>query len=258
MIRKVFHPVTVIAATFALMRKEGWISKKDADLIGGSSTAEKVVLMFRGSAAYSIPEVTERDTFMANDAVAWLMKRRQEAQHERIPPYERQVAAVLDHCLQEGGVNIDGHPHWDGSTVHNYMGTVASAAVVYRDGVPKDRRKRAWGGLIGSRAVGEVGDVLTDFVVTVTHVKTKGPKLRGERYVTEYDYKLLDELGNAYKWFGTSTQMGEGSKVLIKRGRIVRHEDYRGVMFTVLTRCKADHFMTHKELARLAVKKETN
>ncbi|UBU12930.1 hypothetical protein [Nonomuraea gerenzanensis] len=233
-----FHPVTVLAVAFALIRTQGWVSKEDADKRDEVGTAERVVWVFKG--IEPMPDILTRDITMANDAVSWYMTRR--TGHADVTAYEREVAAAIWWSLTDGGVWVNGRPSLSGKTIVYSMAKIASGAIAYRDGVRKAQRKQTWKSLSASQRVGKPNEVLTDFVVTVTHVRAKTREFTGRdgepNVKTLHTYKLLDDLGNAYKWFETTTRLAEGQRVLIKRARIVRYETYSGVEFTILTRCK--------------------
>lgn len=242
-----YHPVTVLAVAFALIRTEGWLSRSEADQYGAISTGDKVIAAFMGQDA--MPAVQARDIAQANDAVAWFLERRQDNSQTN---YERQVSQEIWLSLREGGVWVDGRPSADGKQVLYNMAKIAAGAVAYRDGVKKAHRKKTWLGLAASKRVGKPGEVLTDLLVTVTHARSKTVDYKdrhGQSHVKVLNtYKLSDHLGNAYKWFETTTKLVEGQAVLITRGRIVRHETYSGVEFTVLTRCKTQPALTDAEL----------
>jgi hypothetical protein len=56
--------------------------------------------------------------------------------------------------------------------------------------------------------------------------------------LTVQNYKLVDEQGNAYKWWGTDKVIAVGNSVTIEHAEIVKHEVYDGITFTVITRCR--------------------
>jgi hypothetical protein len=59
------------------------------------------------------------------------------------------------------------------------------------------------------------------------------------KYGTVYRYSFVTENGDVVKWFASGRQenTGNGSKVQI-RGTVKKHEEYKGMQQTILTRCK--------------------
>lgn len=81
--------------------------------------------------------------------------------------------------------------------------------------------------------VGTKGDKLT-LSVTIKMVRF----MEG-MYGTRTLYKMVDDQGNLFEWWTTSTPLGEevGATFTIK-GSVKGHEEFKGTKATVLTRCK--------------------
>lgn len=79
--------------------------------------------------------------------------------------------------------------------------------------------------------VGTVGEKI-DFEVKAIALVTSFDTQFG----TTYLYEMEDVAGNIYKWFASNSYSVEGVKSV--RGTVKKHEEYRGVKGTVLTRCK--------------------
>lgn len=82
-----------------------------------------------------------------------------------------------------------------------------------------------------SEFVGEVGERI-DIAIRVE----RKSNFDG-RYGTTNVYKMVDESGNIYSWFTTTSPMEAGKNYII-RGTVKEHTRYKNEKQTVLTRCK--------------------
>lgn len=81
-----------------------------------------------------------------------------------------------------------------------------------------------------SKWIGEVGERLTDLKLMVKYVNGFDGQF-GFTYV----YKMEDEDGNQFTWF-TQKSLEQGQSYIV-RGTVKKHDEFRGVKQTVLTRC---------------------
>lgn len=79
---------------------------------------------------------------------------------------------------------------------------------------------------------GEVGDKLEIQCSSFKCISTFD-----NMYGTTWLYKFTDESGNIYTWFASSPVQDE-DKVIAIKGTVKKHEEYKGVKQTIMTRCK--------------------
>jgi hypothetical protein len=84
-----------------------------------------------------------------------------------------------------------------------------------------------------SEYVGGVGERFEGVLSVLSTFDSEG------YYGTTRIVKMKDEGGNVFVWFASSLpDVNSGDKVLIK-GRVKKHEEYRGVKQTTLTNCRS-------------------
>jgi hypothetical protein len=234
------HVVTVIALACAHIRAHGWVSEDDGRARGTPGTAELVARALLDPAGDGA-DVSEQDVDQANDAVRWLLRRRYEPD-TRTPVYETRLAAQIWWALTEADGRVPVRRPNDQAQpaqADTNVAHIASAAVVYRDGLKKAARRTTWESLRNSRPIGKSGDRLGPISLTVTHATPMNKEFGGKPR-TVHNYKLIDTEGNAYKWWHASKALLEGQEIQVTRCTVRNHEVYEGVTFTVIIRCNLE------------------
>jgi hypothetical protein len=86
---------------------------------------------------------------------------------------------------------------------------------------------------VASQHVGTVGERIKNMSVVITFVSFS----EGTYGITTI-VKMQDEAGNVLTWFASGTQQLEIGKKIILTGTVKKHDEYRSIKQTVLTRCK--------------------
>jgi hypothetical protein len=60
---------------------------------------------------------------------------------------------------------------------------------------------------------------------------------------TTWLYKFTDEAGNVFTWFASSP-VNDEDKVLTIKDTVKKHEEYKGIKQTVMTRCRVVAYQT--------------
>jgi len=195
-------------------KENGWLSRTAAREQGrdGASTADGAMARLRppfGSPRR--PELpNEEELTRARSALAWACAL------EPTSDYEHNIHAVA----------------LTGSVEGRTLGLAASIWVAYERAMSREveRRKRA---ASVSTHQGTVGGKLANLILTVEKVVD----LESE-WGASHLHIMRDEAGNSYKWFATSERLDPGDVRRVS-GTVKKHEEYKGVKATLLTRCGA-------------------
>ena len=204
--------VRFLAFTAHIVREMGWVSK-GAAMGGLLPTAERVASSLRARPGNSdYVETVDADWAEAQDALAWALTIPMTTTND----YLANVLAVA-----RRGV-IDNKAH----------GIAASIIPAYqREQNRLVAERLRCESSAGSIYVGTVGK-REDFALTVTGVIN----IEGMYGCTSL-HLMQDAAGNQFKWFSSSCALDRGAIIILK-GTIKAHEEYKGVRTTVLTRCK--------------------
>jgi hypothetical protein len=162
------------------------------------------------------------------------LKRRQELYTDvDIDALNAELEGFIPHMLAKSSVGND--------FIHNAQlalqseairqklyGYVAAAVNVWMKDMAEARVK-ATGGV--SEHQGKVGERLDLKGLRITRLS-----MSEGQFGWTYIYGFLDSKGNQYTWFA-SKNIGEVDKVVDLRGTVKKHDEFRGVKQTVLTRC---------------------
>jgi hypothetical protein len=194
-----------MAVAAMAIREYGFV--KNDPYMDGVSTKESVNSYFYDlHKGYNGPQPTQADKDMASAVIAWGRNLPQVSND-----YMFNLASVL------GGDTIS--PKCSG-------GIACSAVPAYL------RATRTVDDGLQSKFMGALGDRI-EFECTVTRATEMDTD-----FGTSTLYVLRDGQGNMYKWFATGCgHMSVADKVRIK-GTVKKHEEYKGVEQTVLSRCK--------------------
>ena len=207
--------------TAAAIRQYGWVSGKAAYEAGYTKTSTRdVAHSFMRERMTSV--VTDADRAIAQEALMWALSF---AEKDDKSDYEHNVLVVAEAEYIE----------------HRSMGLAASIVGVYlrnRDQIAArkaeaEARKARGDAEAASVYVGAVGDKLKGVAATVTGIHT----FEGAFGLTTVA-KFLTTDGNVLTWFATKGLDAKiGDRVTVG-GTVKKHEEYRGVKQTLLTRCK--------------------
>lgn len=175
-----------------------------------------------------------------------------EAVYQNIFPFNptETILVTADHLIKASQIyewalhNLDNPEtdyEWNLSMIVNtedgyfnlkYLGLAVSLVPYYNRKIQQELEKNT---VKDSEYQGEVGDKIT-FSGTITRII---PLESG--WGISYLHIFQDDKGNAYSWFASNgNQPGNQGDQVKVTGKVKKHEDYRGIKQTVLTRCKIE------------------
>ena len=233
-----FNLTAIVAMANACIREHGWTSRTSANAnqaAGGSKTATADDVRFnldppKDCDKSNLVVVTDADRDFAATACAWAQTLNETVDHD-LSDYEFNLSVLAK----------------SGFVPSKYIGIASSLANAYRRhlGILEERKVAA----ANSAYVGGIGSRLS---LTVTVVKAIA--LESE-YGPSTLYVLRNEVGNSLKWFASGNGAGlfDIGQTHSITGRVEKHEEYKGVKFTQLSRVKVNP--TAEELAAAAAAK---
>ncbi len=206
--------VAYLALVVREVRAQGWLSRKAASEQGKQSSADAAWQRICPSplSGRRAELADEDEVTMATSAVAWACATTEESD------YMHNVRAVA----------------LSGSVDPSTMGIGASIWTAYERAMNREvemRQKRA--SVAASQWQGTIDASIGPLFLTVTRVLD----LDSDFGVTHL-HMMQDAAGNAYKWFASSTRLEDG-KLYRVEGKVKKHDEYKGIKNTVLTRCDA-------------------
>jgi hypothetical protein len=209
-----FDPIDVLARTAVAVRKDGWLSRGKAreSFHPVMATADIVTTDFCAKAPYRNQlkaEVTEADAKEAVAAWEWAATAGEGTDSDYLYNV-RQVAKLT---------SVDAR----------LFGITCSVLVAYRRALEKEieyrkaKAKSQHFGVVGKREVFEL--------------MLKGWSTFEGHYGTTYVYKFLEGDGNQATWFASRDQELEIGKTYTMKCTVKKHEEYKGIPQTMLTRC---------------------
>lgn len=203
-----------LAMTAAVIKQEGWISRKMAYNDNGRIATADVASSQIVDGAKMRPREripTNEDHYqLARKVIEWA---------RQIKPrtdYEHNVQLLT----QDSIFPITG------------IGIIASLIPGYQREVERNEAaKREPSG--NSQFIGKEGDRIEVKIKVLRVHYTDGGDYQDSTAIV----KMQDEQGSVYTWFTASTDMEQGESYTIK-GTVKRHHEYKGNKETVLTRCK--------------------
>ena len=198
------------------IRNFGWFSRKKAELEDGWVTSDRALNSMMGKHKEYVP--VEKDRELAKQAIEWI--REQEAFVESGNDYQSNLYIA---CRKD---------------VINFKktGICASLIVAYQRAMEiefeKKNRKE-------SKEQGKAGEKLVRTVTCTKVVSYESQFKRGSAYII----MMIDQDGNRYKWFASNWMMEENKQYVV-RGTVKGYDEYKGIVSTVLTRCKVEEIIT--------------
>ncbi len=212
----VFAPLEVLEWTVAVVAKDGWVSKKVADIQQKESTSSTVSYLLcppnpmeyrKWIAARDSYRPTADQVVTAAAVLAWTLAL------EGKSDYEYSLKLLAGEAV----------------ITTSKFGFVCSAVSAYERALGREvaRKKVA----ATSKHLGAVGDKI---VVTVTVEKVID--IDGQYGVTHL-HKMVDGEGNVVTWKASNERLDVGKTVTLL-GTVKAHNEWQGVAETALTRCK--------------------
>lgn len=225
---RVFNPDVVLAQTAACIRLDGWVSRTTARQYEDNgqhvqATASQVMYLLtppfggdpRGEWRRECERCRPTDEDIAHGAAALAWARTLTPATD----YERNLALIA----QQPAVQ------------HSHMGLLASAVSAYFRVLERElehRRHTEAAARTPSRHVGEVGQRL-DLELEVQRVTSVDTD-----YGALHIISMRDQDNNLFVWKTGSTSATPGDRLGV-RGTVKKHDEYRGELQTILTRCTA-------------------
>jgi len=218
--------VEYLAIVVREVRERGWVSRKAArESSIGRASADAAWSRLRPSpgSGETRQTPTEDEIEKARSAVAWA------CDLAGTSDYEHNVKLVALAGVADSDV----------------LGLAASIWPAYERAMAREvERRQRLASVAGSTYQGVVGESFGPVFVTVTRVID----IEGQ-FGASHLHLMQDAAGNAYKWFSSSERREAGDFVRLS-GAVKKHEDYKGVKSTVLTRCgTTDPYVGRVELS---------
>jgi len=211
----------VLTYTKIMIDRFGWLSKgRAAELDRDDATAYRVIECVIPSKK---PKDFVKDAHQAYDA-----------RDEKMVEYIKKVMAwfeeieygqndYMDNLSQFGGIEC--------FTNIRRFGLLCSAVAAFDKETKKLEATKALAE--NSEYVGQVKERLRGLEVV-----QKSCYERETQWGTSYAYQLIDKLGNVFMYWGTVFFGAENGDTIILDGTVKKHDEFRGVKQTHLTRCK--------------------
>ena len=234
--------IDVLRATALAVRKWGWRSRTKAQEEGGLATADDVRGLLdppklSGKERTRILEIwaefrEEGDGATAKEALTWA--RALGADGRRLSDYEHNLKTLLT----DETVDVRG------------LGLACSAIAAHARATEKELAFKRWAKIgENSQYQGEVGKRMELWAEVMSYRALEG------QWGATHLYKLVDDAGNLYTWFGSKTLYDTngchprlGDRVRVK-ATVKKHEAFRGVRQTVITRTSLLEIKEFEEVA---------
>ena len=192
-----------------LIERDGWVSRKVSQTTGRLPTVEIALDWMLANRPIEISPTAHQMTVAA---LAWA--RNHESSTHNLNDYELKIRAIAQQAvISYADVGLAA------SMIAAYHAALAKAA----DSLHPDRP---------SQPLGQIGERST---FTLTVIETKDVETDDDVKVL---HKFVDAGGNRATWFsstGAHLTLGETYQL---KATVLAHREYRGVMETILTRCK--------------------
>lgn len=205
----------VLLAAALAIRKWGWLSRSKAEECGRDPTSAYVARLLdpppsRGREVRDAwRELSETDREDARAALAW-------------------ARGLTPTSTFESNLKIAAS---DGSATGRELGLLCAAIPCWARACERELNRRKWERLgATSTYQGEVKK-RREFEVTIASHQT----LESDFGLTQF-YKFVDDAGNLFVWFGSRDLDAKVGDAVVVRATVKKHEEYRGVRQTVLTR----------------------
>lgn len=202
----------------ALVRESGFVSRKQAEVSEGNSTAlDALIAPSVIRSGHMRDPVTDHDRRMAQEALEWARNLSDDEVRNEYLFNLRSVAAR-------------------GFIPERATGIAASMIPAYQRARDRERERAEEAERSGH--FGEVGQ-RGEFVLTVERIRRKE-----SAWGTQYHYHMRDPDGNRCIWFasrmagfGENDEPVEEGLTYAVRGTVKKHDEYRGIKSTVINRC---------------------
>lgn len=192
--------------------KEGFVSRRQAFDSGDQSTADgarsALIGALQGSSA---DRPTPQQEAEGKAIISWA-RQRFSGNRSSLSEYEQKTASALDAPLVD----------------YRSLPLLAGLYPAYQRDLQQQAARRA----STSSHIGQVGDRVE------VEAKVVGVSERETAYGLQRIYRLLDSAGNELSWFSTAADVLEEGDSYRLRGTVKRHDQFRGIPRTVLTRCR--------------------
>lgn len=202
-----------LPAVAAAVRTWGWVSKAQSSDTGRSSTADDAWSVLKGK--QGMPEITKQDYEKAKAATDWA---------KAIPDAEAKRETFLNNIrvIANGGAFQSKNAGFAAAIIRAYDKTLEKEA----DEKAKALKPSQWQGEVGKRSVFKA-------------LKVEKVIANEGQYGTTYIHKFRDGDGNVFTWFSSAGSLKEGYTYDVT-ATVKGHDDYKGVLQTILTRAKAE------------------
>jgi hypothetical protein len=205
---------TYLAHVHAVIRKLGWVSKKDSDIKQIRSTAGQAMENMFPLPKYrhlAIP-LTDRDHAVAEQAQAY-------------------AAALSGKTDYEYNLSIVAR---DEFITYNSTGLAASMVpALFRHQEAALKRPDRPASTVGSRHLGKVGERMHGVTAVVSSYRALPP----DRYGSMHIYHLLTPQNDVLVWFASNAQEFKIGDHVVLDGFVKKHDVYKGTNQTVVNRC---------------------
>jgi hypothetical protein len=203
-----------------VIRLHGWVSGKAAyenpTLTPSSRMATAWYNYGSGNGVLNIADPSEEDKALAAEALAWAESLRDK---ENKSDYEHNILVVAEAEVMESR---------SAGLAASIVGVFLQHKAREAERLVKEAAQK------DSQHIGAVGDKLVNLPVTMIGFNTSAGN-----YGDTYIYRMLTDDGNVLTWFASNPQEVEiGGKMLLKTATVKKHDAFRGVALTVVTRCK--------------------
>lgn len=202
-----------------VVRTEGWLSRSKARDQGGFATADRAFDLMTKIEAYrkrDDPRPAAEDLALSKTAIEWA--RKDLAAKPEKNDYEHNLSVV---CTRDA-VDIKA------------FGIAASLISAYKRAMGFEAERKA---RIEREAKSEFfGEIGKRSVFTLTVLKVLDLE---SDYGAVHLHRFVDEKGNIATWFSSSGSLAIGKTYQI-RGTVKKHEEYKDIKQTMLTRCSIE------------------
>lgn len=206
--QKWFSTKRILTITAAVVRRDGYVSRKKAQLSGPAATADIVLNQMFPSLSTPKLQICEADSKLAEDSLLWARE---------------QGAAKNEYLLNVYAATMN-----DFTSKRN-VGIIASIPAAYDGALVRKAEQQK----LTNKFVGTVGEKLVKSIKVVSEKPMPG---YGPDGVTTL-YTMQDEDGNTFKWFSSKPVLTRGESYKLQM-KVKKHDSYNGYNTTLVYFCK--------------------
>ncbi len=207
---------TYLAWVSATMRTNGWVSRNKArDIFGMAATCDIALTTWEDYEKHTYSDIvppSDSDKARAQCALQWIRDLPDTAVTN---DYLYNLKTVCSQVLIK----------------YNHTGIAASLIAAYERATQQQLERTS--SQQASMHQGSVGDK-----ITVEHMLVTDCFESEGNYGVTFIYQMKDSQGNCYTWFASNDVLEKGETYTLK-GTVKKHDTYKDIAKTVLTRCKA-------------------